>query len=72
MPHLKDCLVDMNEQSARFLELVSTVLYFEELPKEEVKEKIFTLKSKQRYTEEEINQAYHYIDALNTKAAILS
>ncbi|MED1605762.1 YwgA family protein [Cytobacillus kochii] len=72
MPHLKDCLIDMNGQSARFLELVSTVLYFEELPKEEVKEKIFTLKSKQRYTEEEINQAYHYIDALNTKAAILS
>jgi uncharacterized protein YwgA len=67
MPHLEDCLRDMNEQSARFLELISTILYFEDLNKEEIKEKVFTLKSKQRYTEEEIEQAYAYIEQLRSK-----
>ncbi|WP_338752071.1 YwgA family protein [Bacillus sp. FJAT-52991] len=64
MPHLKETVTEMNNQSARFLELVSTVLYFDTLTREEVAEKIFTLKSKQRYTEEEINEAYAYIEKL--------
>ncbi|WP_057911869.1 YwgA family protein [Peribacillus muralis] len=68
MPALEACLLDMNEQNARFLELVSTVLYFDTLEKEEVTEKIFTLKSKQKYTPEEIEEAYKYIDQLKTKA----
>lgn len=68
MPHIKDCLTDMNEQSARFLELVSTVLFFDNLPRAEVAEKIFTLKSKQRYTEDEIDEAYSYIESLKNKA----
>ncbi|MGG7619428.1 YwgA family protein [Bacillus coreaensis] len=67
LPALEDCLTDMNSQNARFLELVSTVLYFDELEVEEVKEKIFTLKSKQKYTEDEIKQAYEYIEALKGK-----
>jgi uncharacterized protein len=70
MPFLEDCLEDMNEQNARFLELVSTVLYFDNLSKEEVTEKVFTLKSSQRYTEEEIDQAYAYILALKEKAKL--
>lgn len=68
MPALEACLQDMNEQNARFLELVSTVLYFDTLEKEEVTEKIFTLKSKQKYTLEEIDEAYKYIEQLKTKA----
>ncbi|MFE4809911.1 YwgA family protein [Peribacillus simplex] len=68
MPALGACLLDMNEQTARFLELVSTVLYFDTLEKEEVTEKIFTLKSKQKYTLEEIDEAYEYIEQLKTKA----
>jgi uncharacterized protein len=67
MPHLSDCLTDMNEKPSRFLELVSTVLYFDNLPKDEVKEKVFTLKSKQKYTEEEIEEAYGYIESLQKK-----
>ena len=67
MPFLQDCLIDMNDQNARFLELVSTVLYFDNLPKEEVANKVFTLKSSQRYTEAEINDAYQYIEALKGK-----
>ncbi|OIK16063.1 hypothetical protein BIV60_06245 [Bacillus sp. MUM 116] len=68
MPYLQDCLEDMNSQNARFLELVSTVLYFDNLPKEEVANKVFTLKSKQRYTEAEIDEAYQYIEVLKEKA----
>lgn len=64
MPPLDGFMTDLNGQSARFLELVSTVLYFDNLEKEEVKEKAFTLKSKQRYTEEEVEEAYVYIEAL--------
>ncbi|WP_027408067.1 YwgA family protein [Anoxybacteroides tepidamans] len=67
MPHLQECLRDMNEQNSRFLELVSTVLYFDNLSKDEVKEKVFSLKSKQRYTDEEIEQAYLYIEQLRDK-----
>ncbi|MDQ0232202.1 uncharacterized protein YwgA [Metabacillus malikii] len=61
MPQLKACMLDLNEQNSRFLELVSTILYFEGLDADEVREKIYTLKSKQRYTEEEIQEAYQYI-----------
>ncbi|WP_428910138.1 YwgA family protein [Niallia sp. Krafla_26] len=70
IPHLQECMTDMNDQNARFLELVSTILYFHNLPKEEVQEKVFTLKSKQRYTVEEVDQAYEYIDSLKEKAPI--
>jgi uncharacterized protein len=71
MPCLPDCLKDMNEQNARFLELVSTVLYFDNLLPEEVAEKIFTLKSKQKYTDEEITEAYSYIEGLKEKVKVL-
>ena len=57
----------MNTQTARFLELVATILYFDSLPKEEVIEKIFTLKSKQGYTEEEVEQAFRYIEQLKAQ-----
>ncbi|SMQ58454.1 hypothetical protein SAMN05444673_0023 [Bacillus sp. OV166] len=67
MPFLQDCLVDMNEQNARFLELVSTVLYFDNLPKEEVMNKVFSLKASQRYSEAEIDEAYQYIESLKGK-----
>ncbi|MCM3726746.1 YwgA family protein [Neobacillus cucumis] len=67
MPCLEDCFNDMNEQNARFLELVSTVLYFDNLSKEEVADKVFTLKASQRYTLEEIDEAYQYIEKLKGK-----
>lgn len=67
IPHLQEAVTEMNNQSARFLELVSTVLYFDALTREEVAEKIFTLKRKQRYTEEEIEEAYTYIEQLKAQ-----
>ncbi|HJV16317.1 MAG TPA: YwgA family protein [Bacillales bacterium] len=68
MPTLQECLLDMNTKNARFLELVSTVLYFDNLPKQEVETKVFTLKSSQNYTEEEIDEAYQYIEMIKGKA----
>jgi uncharacterized protein YwgA len=55
----------MNEENSRFLELVSTILYFDTLPYEEMKEKVFTLKSMQRYTEEEIRKGLVFLDKLS-------
>ncbi|HHY73802.1 MAG TPA: YwgA family protein [Bacillus bacterium] len=72
MPHLETCVKNMNEQSSRFLELVSTVLYFEDLSKEQVKEKVFTLKFKQRYTDEEVEQAYQYIETLRGQTIVMA
>ncbi|MCU9613343.1 YwgA family protein [Caldibacillus lycopersici] len=69
-PKLNECLTDMNEQSSRFLELVSTVLYFDTLPKEQVYDKISQVKSKQKYTREEIDQAFAYIDSLKEKVSL--
>lgn len=68
MPYLQEILDDMNSQNARFLELVSTVLYFGNLERAEVCDKIFTLKSNQRYTNDEIDAAYDYITSLKNKA----
>lgn len=70
LPHLQECMKDMNEQSSKFLELVSTILYFDNLPKEEVKEKVFTLKRKQNYTEEDIAEAYEYIEKLQATLSV--
>lgn len=67
---LEACLCDMNEQSSRFLELVSTILYFDELPKEEIYEKIAKVKGKQNYTKEEIDEAFEYIASLQAKASV--
>jgi uncharacterized protein YwgA len=69
MPPLKHCVESMNEQSSRFLELVSTILFFEHLPKDAVKEKVFTLKEKQRYTAEEIEESYQFINQLKAETA---
>ncbi|UFJ40226.1 YwgA family protein [Brevibacillus humidisoli] len=54
----------MNEENSRFLELVSTILFFDYLPYDEMKTKVFTLKSKQRYTEEEIDRALAFIEEI--------
>ncbi|MCJ8007872.1 YwgA family protein [Lederbergia wuyishanensis] len=64
LPNLKECLVKMNVKNARFLELVSTILYFDTLLRSEVEEKIQVLKSEQSYTKEEIEEAYTYIEEL--------
>ncbi|PYZ96134.1 hypothetical protein CR205_17365 [Alteribacter lacisalsi] len=64
-PQSKDLWDDLNGQSSRFLELVSTMLYFEDLSKGEVKDKVHTIKAKQNYSDEEVQEAFDYIDRLH-------
>ncbi|PAK30280.1 hypothetical protein CJ467_10890 [Bacillus velezensis] len=64
MPDMKKYINSVNSRSSRFLELVSTILYFDGLEAEEKKEKVFTIKSKQKYTDEEYDEALHYIEEL--------
>ncbi|RXZ01216.1 YwgA family protein [Fictibacillus sp. S7] len=64
IPKLGECIRTMNKQSSRFLELVSTILFFYHLPVEEVTDKIHTLKAKQKYTKEEIQEGYKFISQL--------
>ncbi|MBU8905834.1 YwgA family protein [Desertibacillus haloalkaliphilus] len=64
LPKMDDLTCAMNQCSSRFLELVSTILYFDDLPKDEVKEKVMTLKRKQNYTDDDIDEAYDYIEQL--------
>lgn len=59
-------ITTLNERSAKFLELVSTMLYFEELPKEEVEEKVLTLKKSQNFTEADLKEAWEFIHSLRT------
>ncbi|NEU30455.1 YwgA family protein [bacterium LRH843] len=64
LPKMDGLAKKLNEQSSRFLELVSTLLYFDELPLEQVKEKVFVLKRKQNYSEEDVEQGYCFIKSL--------
>ncbi|TDL32999.1 YwgA family protein [Jeotgalibacillus sp. S-D1] len=66
MPSVEACLRDLNDQSSRFLELVSTMLYFDGLQEKELIQKVQKVKSKQNYTEEEISEALAYIKHLST------
>lgn len=55
----------MNSKSSRFLELVSTLLYFDDLSQEEQINKTATIKAKLNFTEREFNEAFEFIKAIN-------
>lgn len=57
-------LNELNGQTARFLELVSTIFFFDHLAKPEIVQKIEELKAKQNYSAEEIEEAFVYVDQL--------
>ncbi|MUV37435.1 uncharacterized protein JNUCC1_01241 [Lentibacillus sp. JNUCC-1] len=64
MPELHPHIDLLQHESARFLELVATMLYFRDLPRLEVAEKIHTVKPKQNYTEKELEDAWALIAKL--------
>ncbi|UOQ45296.1 YwgA family protein [Halobacillus salinarum] len=64
LPPLDKHIEAMNERSSKFLELVSTMLYFEEYPREEVAEKVYQVKSKQKYTEADLEDGWNFIEML--------
>ncbi|WP_411954598.1 YwgA family protein [Alkalibacillus sp. S2W] len=56
---------EMDEHSSKFLELVSTMLYFEDFSKDEIEEKVQTVKSQQNYTVDDFEAAWEFIARLN-------
>lgn len=63
-PELQRCVQMMNEESARFLELVSTMLFFEQFDKDKIVEKISVVKEKQHYSKREFDDGFQFIEAL--------
>lgn len=60
----ENLIESMQSKSARFLELVSTLYYFDDLPKEAQIEKVKIVKNKLNYTDEEFEEAFVYIEEL--------
>ncbi|GAB3048102.1 YwgA family protein [Virgibacillus ainsalahensis] len=64
MPDISGRVEEMKAKSSRFLELVSTLMYFDYLPIEENIEKVHTVKPKQKYTDEEFQEALSFIERM--------
>ncbi|GAA0451551.1 YwgA family protein [Alkalibacillus silvisoli] len=54
----------MDDHSSKFLELVATMLYFDNFSKEEIEDKVKTVKSQQNYTESDFEEAWRFITDL--------
>lgn len=65
MPDLEWHVSQLNARSSRFLELVATMLYFSDLSTVEVEEKVRDVKPKQKYTDDEMKEAWVFIADLN-------
>lgn len=70
MPKVESFIDTLNEQNSRYLELVSTLLYFDNLTRELLIEKVKVVKQKQNYTDEEINHALSFIEDLQAERNI--
>lgn len=58
------CVDMMNDKSSRFLELVSTLLYFDHLEKDEQIAKVHIVKNKLNFSEQEMADAFDFIAEL--------
>lgn len=54
----------LQQESSRFLELTATMLYFRNLPKQEIKKKVCDVKPKQNYSPEEMDNAWDLIEKI--------
>ena len=61
----------MKAKSSRFLELVSTLLYFDHLDKKEQIAKVHIVKNKLNFSEEEIDSAFEFIEEMQKRSAKL-
>lgn len=64
LPACRELIEQLNQQSARFLELIATMLYFDDLVPEEVEQKVTEVKAKANYKQEEFTQAWQFIEQL--------
>ncbi|MCM3744224.1 YwgA family protein [Sporosarcina luteola] len=71
-PHekLADCIDRLNGKSSRFLELVSTLLYFDYLPKDEQIAKVRIVKNKLNFTDDEMQDAFDFIAELQACSVV--
>lgn len=62
-PHanLSACISQLNDKTSRFLELVSTLLYFDHLEKDEQIAKVHIVKNKLNFTDEEMTTAFNFL-----------
>lgn len=67
---LLSCIQQMKTKSSRFLELVSTLLYFDKMPKEDQIEKLHDVKGKLNFTKDEIDEAYIFVMNLMNERAV--
>ncbi|MFZ3578553.1 YwgA family protein [Virgibacillus sp. DJP39] len=67
MPEINQQVELLKNKSSRFLELVSTMLYFSDMPNSDVVKKIHTVKPKQNFTHDEITEAWEFIERLNKR-----
>ncbi|GAA0436109.1 YwgA family protein [Lentibacillus halophilus] len=65
MPDMTEPIALLQEKSSRFLELVATMLYFDGLSRDDVNEKVHTVKPKQQYTDLELDEAHRLIQAMH-------
>lgn len=64
LPPFEEKIDKMKDRSSRFLELVSTMLYFNNLTKTEVEEKVQMVKKSSHYLASDISEAWEFIDEL--------
>lgn len=66
MPDFSKQVELLQSKSSRFLELVSTICYFEGFEKTEVETKVHVVKPKQKYTDDEMAEAWQFIEELQS------
>lgn len=66
LPSVETFIVKMKDKSSRFLELVATMLYFDDLSKVDVERKVQEVKQKSNYTTDDIQEAWNFISALKS------
>ncbi len=64
LPEMTEKIELLKEKSARFLELVSTMLYFDYLEEHEQIAKLHQMKPKQNFADQEIKEALHFIQQI--------
>jgi uncharacterized protein YwgA len=67
----EELILNLQKKSSRFLELVSTLLYFESMSMVEAIEKVKEVKSKQNYSDSEFEEAFNYINILKKNEAAI-
>lgn len=65
MPNITEQIELLKGKSSRFLELTATMLFFDDLGKQEVEDKVHIVKPKQKYTKDELAEAWEFIKQIS-------